>query len=506
MNLIDLKTKERRKFLFHSLGIAIVAVWLILIGFLVKKVNFRETPEVTNSIQLSGKIASFQREWKEIYLKDRKVGYSTNMIKPFQNGYFIQEEIFLRLNLMGLASGVETLTQCRVDDRFIVESFFFKMTSGVVSFHVTGRVEDNHLLIETGEGRNKRSQRIKLPRPPMMGVGLSHFFKARKINVGETFKLPIFDPSTMAHRDAFIRVVGKERIKIKGRTYDVFRLETELWGRSMTFWLDEYGTTLKETGFMGLTVIKSSPASAPADIEDVEMDFYEMAAIKIDKELTNSKRLGYLKLKVEGMEKADLKSEILNIGRQRFHEGIIEITREKPPLKASYSLPYDAFSDEVKRLLEPEFNIESDVKEIVEKARQISGKDKDPLLVARKTLNWVYRKLDKKPIVTVPSALEVLKTKVGDCNEHAILLTALLRASGIPARLSIGLVYIRGKFLYHAWTEAYIGDWISMDATMNQMPVDATHIKLVEGNLDKQVEIVKYIGKMRLKVIDLRYD
>ena len=45
-----------------------------------------------------------------------------------------------------------------------------------------------------------------------------------------------------------------------------------------------------------------------------------------------------------------------------------------------------------------------------------------------------------------------------------------------------------------------------MDATMNQMPVDATHIKLVEGNLDKQVEIVKYIGKMRLKVIDLRYD
>jgi len=506
VNLIDVNTRKKRRFLFHSLGIAIVAFWLVLMGFLVKKINFREKPEVTNSIQLSGKIDSFQREWKEIYLKDRKVGYSVSLIKPFQKGYFIQEEIFLRLNLMGLASGMETLTQCQVDDRFLLKSFFFKMTSGVVSFHVTGRVEDSQLLIETGERKNKRIQRIKLSRPPMMGAGLSHFFKARKISVGETFKLPIFDPSTMAHRDAFIRVAGKERIKIKGRTYDVFRLETELWGRSMTSWLDEYGTTLKETGFMGLTILKSSPASAPADIEDAEMDFYEMAAIKIDKELTNPKRLNYLKLKIEGMEKASLNEEILNVGRQRFHDGIIEITRENLPFKSPYSLPYEGFGGEVKPLLEPEFNIESDAEEIMEKARQISGKDKDPLLVARKQLNWVYRKLDKKPIITVPSALEVLKTKVGDCNEHAILLAALLRASGIPARLSIGLVYTRGKFLYHAWTEAYIGDWISMDATMNQMPVDATHIKLVEGNLDKQVEIVKYIGKIRLKVIDLRYD
>jgi len=506
MNLVDIKTRKKKKILFHSLGIAIVAFWLVMVGFLVKKIHFKEKLETKDSIQLSGKIDSFQRDWKEIYLKDKKVGYSVNLIKPFEKGYFIQEEIFLRLNLMGMASGMATLTQCRVDENFIVKSFYFKMTSGVVSFHVTGRVEDNHLVIETGEGRNRRTQRIKLPRPPMMGVGLSHFFKARKINVGETFKLPIFDPSTMAHRDAFIRVADKERIKIKGRTFDAFRLETELWGKNMTFWLDEYGTSLKETGFMGLTIIKSSPASAPADIEDAEMDFYDMASVKIDKELTNPKRLGYLKLKVEGMEKEALNTKILNVDRQRFQDGILEITRENLPPKAPYSLPHDSYNDEVKSLLEPEFNIESDAEEIIDTARQITGKIKDPILIAKKTLNWVYRKLDKKPIVTVPSALEVLKTRIGDCNEHAILLAALLRASGIPARLAIGLVYTRGKFLYHAWTEAYIGEWISMDATMNQMPVDATHIKLVEGNLDKQVEIVKYIGKISLEVVDLRYD
>jgi hypothetical protein len=45
-----------------------------------------------------------------------------------------------------------------------------------------------------------------------------------------------------------------------------------------------------------------------------------------------------------------------------------------------------------------------------------------------------------------------------------------------------------------------------MDATLNQMPVDATHIKLVEGGLRRQVGIIGLIGKIGLKVIDYGYD
>jgi transglutaminase-like putative cysteine protease len=184
----------------------------------------------------------------------------------------------------------------------------------------------------------------------------------------------------------------------------------------------------------------------------------------------------------------------------------MEIIREKPPFKDSYLLPYNGYGHEIKTFLEPEFNIESDDKAIKAKAREISGDDKNPRSVARKLMKWVYHNLEKKPIVTIPSALEVLRTKVGDCNEHATLLTALLRASKIPARIGIGLVYTREKFFYHAWTEAYTGEWISMDATLNQMPVDATHIKLIEGNLDRQVEIAGLIGTLKLKVMDYHYD
>jgi transglutaminase-like putative cysteine protease len=99
-----------------------------------------------------------------------------------------------------------------------------------------------------------------------------------------------------------------------------------------------------------------------------------------------------------------------------------------------------------------------------------------------------------------------LKTRAGDCNEHAALLTALLRSAGIPARECVGLVYANDRFFYHAWTEAYVGRWISMDATLNQMPTDATHLKLVQGGLDRQTDIIPLIGKLKLSVMDYGYD
>jgi transglutaminase-like putative cysteine protease len=99
----------------------------------------------------------------------------------------------------------------------------------------------------------------------------------------------------------------------------------------------------------------------------------------------------------------------------------------------------------------------------------------------------------------------VLETKSGDCNEHATLLTALLRAAGIPARISVGLVYMREGFFYHAWVEAYTGEWITLDPTLNQMPADVTHISFLRGNIDKQVEIMALIGKIELEVMDFEY-
>ena len=231
-----------------------------------------------------------------------------------------------------------------------------------------------------------------------------------------------------------------------------------------------------------------------------------MTAIKIDKMLPDPDRLSSLRLRVAGIDSASLNPVVWEGQRQSYQGGVLEIRRGRVPSKTSYVLPNNDYADEVKPFLEPEFNIESDDEEIIGQVGRIIGDDKNPISVSRKLLDWVYRSLEKRPVISIPSAVEVLRTRIGDCNEHATLLTALLRAAGIPARINIGLVYSRQKFFYHAWTEAYLGEWISMDATLNQMPVDATHVKFVEGNLEKQGEIAGLIGALTLDVLDYHYD
>jgi hypothetical protein len=484
---------------FHILGISVVGFWLVLMALLVRRTEFSGNKTQGPSDFTSPPIASQDKEWREIYLKERKVGYTVSLIRPFKSGYFIQEELFLKLNLMGLGRDVYSLTQAQVDENLLLKSFQLMMTSGVVRFRMSGKVEGDVLVLSSGSQRTKR---IKLVHPPMVGSSMSYFFLLRKVKVGDTFHFPFFDPATMLQKDLVIKVTGKETVTLHRVAYEAFRLEADFWGKPLTFWVDDKGETLKEDGFMGFTTLKSSAARAPLEIEG-GADLYEMSAVVPDRPLKDSFRLSYLKMKLEGVNRRE---PVFNHGRQRMHGEVLEIQKEKMPSRAPYSLGQQEFPAECKGLLEPEFNIESRDKEIVDAARHILGDERDPARAAQKLLQWVYRNVEKKPVLSIPSALEVLRTKAGDCNEHATLLTALLRAAGIPARLTIGLVYTRDKFYYHAWTEAYLGEWISMDATLNQMPVDASHIKLLEGNLDRQVEIAGLIGELKVQILDDRYD
>jgi transglutaminase-like putative cysteine protease len=163
-------------------------------------------------------------------------------------------------------------------------------------------------------------------------------------------------------------------------------------------------------------------------------------------------------------------------------------------------LRQDLPENEKQEYLRPTPFIQSDHPEIRRLAGEIAGEPREPLEQARRINDWVYRNIRKQPVVSIPSALEVLRQRMGDCNEHAALFTALVRAAGIPARLQAGIIYQEGKFFYHAWVQVHLGSWISVDPTLNQLPADATHIRLVEGDLDQQVDLVKIIGRLKVEV------
>ncbi|MEZ6086439.1 MAG: transglutaminase domain-containing protein [Pirellulaceae bacterium] len=88
------------------------------------------------------------------------------------------------------------------------------------------------------------------------------------------------------------------------------------------------------------------------------------------------------------------------------------------------------------------------------------------------------------------SAAEVAIEAEGDCTEHAILLAALLRASGIPSRVAAGWLLMPPdangtiRMGYHMWTLYWDGDrWLALDSSMSEQPSFPDRIMLVASNL-----------------------
>lgn len=106
-------------------------------------------------------------------------------------------------------------------------------------------------------------------------------------------------------------------------------------------------------------------------------------------------------------------------------------------------------------------------------------------------------------MAAIPNAVAVLKKRSGDCKAHAVLFTALARNLGLPARLVSGLVESDdGAFYYHQWAEIYTGQWDPVDPIFGQVPADATHIKLSQGDLSKQLRLLNAIGKISIEILD----
>jgi transglutaminase-like putative cysteine protease len=121
--------------------------------------------------------------------------------------------------------------------------------------------------------------------------------------------------------------------------------------------------------------------------------------------------------------------------------------------------------------------------------------------VAERLTTWVHDSVKDRITFGVPSALQVLRTRSGDCNEHTQLFVALARAVGLPARIAAGLAYLDGKFYYHAWPEILLGDWVAVDPTFGQFPADAAHLRFVVGGLARQTELLRLMGNLKIDVL-----
>ncbi len=149
----------------------------------------------------------------------------------------------------------------------------------------------------------------------------------------------------------------------------------------------------------------------------------------------------------------------------------------------------------------------ADDPEIRRLAAQVVGDARGAYEAARRLSDHVHRTLEKAYGASHDRASDVLAAGKGDCTEHAVLLVALARAAGIPARGVHGLVYAeyddgQPALYWHAWAEVRSGgEWIAMDPTFGQPVADATHVALGAGT---QVDTIGLLGALKVLGVEAK--
>ncbi|HUG52196.1 MAG TPA: transglutaminase domain-containing protein [Vicinamibacteria bacterium] len=482
----------------RALSAVAVLAWVIQMGVLFRSIQ-ASSPNLASDLARYGSSA----QWKGVYSRGEKIGFMVGQTVPTALGYELQEEGRLQMRLLGATSAVRLRTAVQVDKAFELRSFQFSMDPGTGPIQVEGTLDGRrlHLTVRTPSGT--RTETRELDEKPALSLNLSRRLAAAGLEPGKRIVVPVFDPATLRNDTMVVDVQAREVVRAAGRPVPAFKVLTRFAGITSTSWVTDTGEVVREESPLGLLVVKETPerATALAVPGDVQIDLLEAAAVvpnpprRID-EPTAVERL------VVRLDGVDLSSPEVQGAGQTVTGNVVEV-------RDAETLVPEPSGEDLSPHLRPELFIESDAPEIVAEARKAAAGATEPRVIAERLVRHVNALLEKKPTVSLPSAAEVLRTRVGDCNEHTALYVAMARALGVPARIAVGLVYLQGGFYYHAWPEVYIqatrghGLWLPVDPTLDQFPADSTHIRLARGGLDRQAAILPAIGRARMRVLEV---
>lgn len=444
--------------------------------------------------------------WMGIFMADQHVGYAVSREAPTADGGRVfQQQSTFAIQAMGNVQQVTAAGTAVVGPDGALQTFDFMLTSPL-PIYAKGIVQGKNLHVSVDQGGSTENIDLPLTEPPMLSMTLPSIVRGKVMRPGLRFSVPYFDPLTRSNAIANVEVQSPEMLPT-GET--AWWLKSSFNGVETRQLVDPNGEVLREEGSLGLRAERMTREDAMKLDSGTPPDLIALTSIPVSP-IPNSERSHIVTVTPGGVPA----SRFVNDPPLQTLAGDT-LTINVPLLAELPHLPVQAQGALEEADTEPAMSIQSTSPEMVARAVAVLAGTTDRVDAARKLNDWVHHYVQKIPTIGVPNGLEVLHTGQGDCNEHTALYVSLARAAGIPARISAGLVYapaIGEAFYYHAWPEVRIGPigadgaagWVPVDPTFGQFPADATHLKIVNGDLDKQIEIMGLIGKVRLTVNEAR--
>jgi hypothetical protein len=419
--------------------------------------------------------------WFSVHLDGRKVGHLQS--QRWLEGDEVHSERRLQINLersgepLALASSERSIETIDGEPLgFASELDLAGNRSRTEARIVAGQVR----LQATEQGRTGTEQRYPWPSGALLAEGQRLALLQQQLEPGDRFAWLAFDPATQRSQQVDSEVLARQPIDIHGQLETLLELRQTVAEDgavlSVQAWLREDDRSLRRMRLpaLGLQLELLACDRECALAPDQPTDVLAATMVPAPRPLTQLERRAALRYRLA--VDADDAEAMHGLPGQRLWRD------EDGGLQLAVDPAGDALSPPTAADLEATRWLQSDAPELQALARRAVGRERDARRQMERLERRVRRHIAVKSLrIGYASALETYHLREGDCTEHALLLAALARAAGIPARVATGLAYAgefggqRHVYVPHAWVFAWIdGRWQGFDAAMPRH--DAGHI------------------------------
>jgi hypothetical protein len=467
--------------------------------------------------------------WMGVYMQGVKIGYSHSqeyvLIKNGQSFKRSIQKSWMRISRLG-GNPVEISTEQESlydAERNPLETTIRTQLSQSETV-IKAEVRPDKIVFLSGD---KVTKELPYLEKFDFGVPLDEIIEKEGLRAGMDYTFKILEPLTQSLIDISFQVLEEETILVLGEHLSLWHVRTkmtDIFPIVMDEWIDGKGDVWKSVsnaGFLHTTSIRMSKEKA-LEMSDQNLDIAFSVMIPSNVAFENPQEVQEVTFKISGIPLERIKDLPFDGPSQQLLEikenhALIRTRSRVFTEKNAISFPVQG--EEFERYLAPTTFCQSDDTEITKVATDIVGDERNSWAASKKIAQWVSREMRPNYDVGFASAVEILKNREGDCSEHTVLMVALCRSVGIPARAAVGVMYGQGIFAYHMWPEVYVGEWVGLDVKWlavdkqsGEYYTDATHIKLGDSALAEEIfqemgqAMSEIIGKLKLEVLDYSTD
>jgi hypothetical protein len=445
------------------------------------------------------KAALGQTEYFALFMEGRKVGHAIRSRVVTGGKVTSAEGVSIQLSRAGVAVSISTTETCIETTDGEPLGFEAAQDLGIATMKVVGIVNERGMVnVTTTTMGAEHKGEFAWPSGAVMAEGLRLLELKQGLREGASYTAKVFSPAILQTLETEIRIGPKQNIDLLGRVVALTEVTTTygMPGAGVivsTSYVDEELRVQKD--ILPIAGMQMEIIACAKEFALGENDVFEF----IDKMILPSptplgdvrsvKSVSYhLSLLSKGSSFTIPSGDNQSVRRLRDGGAIVTVKPVAAPRGVRF--PYRGRDREILEALEPTRYLQSDSREIKGLALHAVGRASDAGEAVKRIESFVGDYITEKNFsVGYASAAEVAASRVGDCSEHAVLVAAMCRAVGIPAKVVSGLVYTdefggrENVFGGHAWVEAYVGgSWIGLDASGVADGYGAGHIALAVGN------------------------